>query len=80
MSITSTEEQLKRYIERIENINEEIKGSQDDRKDIYIEAKSNGFEVKILKEIVKLRKKTRDERLQDETILETYKAAIGMDV
>ncbi|CAB4143322.1 Azospirillum phage Cd, Gp10 [uncultured Caudovirales phage] len=72
-------DQLRLLIERIERLEEEKKGISDDIKDVYAEAKATGFDAKIMKQIVKLRKKTRDARMEEEALLETYKAALGLD-
>lgn len=72
-------DQLRQYIERVERLEEEKKGIQDDIKDVYGEAKAVGFDSKIMKQIVRLRKKTRDARMEEEALLETYKAALGLD-
>lgn len=72
-------DQLRLLIERIERLEEEKKGVSDDIKDVYAEAKTTGFDTKIMKQIVKLRKKTRDARMEEEALLETYKAALGLD-
>ena len=70
--------QLKAFIERIERLMEEIKGLQDDVKDIYAEAKGNGFDVKVMRKIVALRKRDAAEREEEETILDLYLQALGM--
>ncbi len=72
-------EQLRQYIERVERLEEEKKGIADDIRDVYMEAKSMGFDAKIMRQIVRLRKKTRDARMEEEALLETYKAALGID-
>ncbi len=72
-------EQLRQYIERVERLEEEKKGVSDDIKDVYGEAKAMGFDAKIMRQIVRLRKKTRDARMEEEALLETYKAALGID-
>ena len=69
---------LKAYIERVERIEEDIKGLNDDKRDIYAEMKGNGFDVKALKVIVRERKQDPNERAEAETILETYRRALGM--
>lgn len=69
---------IKAYVERVERVEEEIKTLNDDKKDIYGEAKGNGLDVKALKTIVQLRRKDPDVRQEEETILETYMAAMGM--
>lgn len=71
-------DQLKSIIERIERLEEEKKALSDDIKDVYGEAKANGFDTKVLRKIVSLRKQDRDERMEEEAILELYKQALGM--
>ena len=66
------------YVERIEHLNEEVKALQTDIKEIYDEAKSNGYDVKALKAIIALRKLDDVEREEAETVLDVYKAALGM--
>ena len=66
------------YVERIERLNEEVKALQTDIKEIYDEAKSNGYDVKALKAIIALRKLDEAEREEAETVLDVYKAALGM--
>jgi len=70
--------QLKAIIERIEKLEEEKKAISDDIKDVYGEAKGNGFDVKALRTIIRMRKQDADERQEQETILETYLQALGM--
>lgn len=72
-------DQLRLLIERIERIEEEIKGGQDDRKDVYLEAKACGYDVKMMREIIKLRAMTPHDRAERDAILETYRAALGMN-
>ncbi|CAO4138084.1 DUF2312 domain-containing protein [Methylorubrum extorquens] len=71
-------DQLKSVIERIERLEEEKAGIAGDIKDVYAEAGANGFDVKILRKIVALRKKDHDERTEEEAILELYLQALGM--
>jgi uncharacterized protein (UPF0335 family) len=71
-------DQLKAIIERIERLEEEKKTISDDIRDVYAEAKGNGFDVKALRTIVRLRKQDAGERAEQETILETYMQALGM--
>ena len=66
------------YVERVEHLNEEVKALQTDIKEIYDEAKSNGYDVKALKAIIALRKLDDAEREEAETVLDVYKAALGM--
>jgi uncharacterized protein (UPF0335 family) len=69
-------DQLRAVIERIENIEEEIRELTETRKEIYLEAKGNGFDVKILREVIKVRKQDQQERDELETLLELYLQAI----
>jgi uncharacterized protein (UPF0335 family) len=71
-------DQLKAVIERIERLEEEKKATSDDIKEVYAEAKVNGFDVKALRTIVRLRKMDVDERKEEEAVLETYMHALGM--
>lgn len=71
-------EQLRSIIERVERCEEEKKAISDDIRDIYAEAKGNGFDVKALRTIMRLRKQDPNERAEAETILETYMQALGM--
>jgi len=71
-------DQLKAFIERVERLEEEKKAIADDIRDVYAEAKGNGFDVKALRTIVRLRKQDANERAEQETILETYMQALGM--
>lgn len=72
-------DRLRSFIERIERLEEEKKGLQDDIKDIYAEAKGTGFDVKIIRQIIRLRKKAKEERQEEEELLELYKSALGME-
>jgi uncharacterized protein (UPF0335 family) len=69
---------LKSFIERIERLEEEKKALADDIRDVYSEAKANGFEVKIMRQIVKIRKMDKDELDEQEALLDTYLLALGM--
>jgi len=71
-------EHLKAFVERVERLEEEKKAIADDIRDVYGEARANGFDVKALRTIVRLRKQDADERREHETILETYLLALGM--
>lgn len=71
-------DQLKAFIERIERLEEEKKAIADDIRDVYAEAKGNGYDVKALRTVVRLRKQDKDERAEQEAILETYLHALGM--
>jgi uncharacterized protein (UPF0335 family) len=71
-------EQLRSVIERIERLEEEKKTLSDDIKDVYAEAKGNGYDLKALRTIIRMRKQDANERAEQETILETYLQALGM--
>ena len=71
-------DQLKSIVERIERLEEEKQALADDIKEVYAEAKANGFDTKTLRTIVRLRKQDANERAEQETILETYMQALGM--
>jgi uncharacterized protein (UPF0335 family) len=71
-------DQLKAFVERIERLEEEKKALADDIRDVYAEAKGNGYDVKAMRTVVRLRKQDKDERAEYEAILETYMHALGM--
>jgi uncharacterized protein (UPF0335 family) len=71
-------DQLKAIVERIERLEEEKKTISDDIRDVYAEAKGNGYDVKALRTIIRMRKQDANERAESETILETYLSALGM--
>jgi len=71
-------EQLRQYIERVERLDEEKKGISDDIKDVYAEAKSTGFDTKIMKQIVRLRRMEKHARDEADALLDTYRAALGL--
>ena len=72
------QDQLRAFIERIERMEEEKKAIADDIKEIYAEAKGNGFDTKVLRQIVRIRKQDASERMEQEALLELYMAALGM--
>lgn len=72
-------QQLRQFIERIENIDAEIIGMQEDRRDVFLEAKANGYDAKGMKAILDRRKKSRDVLMEEEAIFETYKTVLGLD-
>ena len=67
---------LRAFVERIEHVEEEIQGLNEGKKEIFDEAKGEGFDVKIIKEIVKIRKQDKKERDEHETLLDVYMRAI----
>ncbi|MEE2877576.1 MAG: DUF2312 domain-containing protein [Pseudomonadota bacterium] len=70
-------EKLRLTVERIERLEEEKKEVAEQIKDVYAEAKALGYDTKILRQVVKLRKQDRDERQEQESLLETYMIALG---
>lgn len=71
-------DQLRSFIERIERLEEEKSAIGDDIKDVYGEAKGNGFDTKALRKVIAIRKLDKDERMEQEAILDTYLQALGM--
>lgn len=71
-------DQLRAFVERVERLEEEKKTLSDDIKDVYAEAKGNGFDVAILRKVVSLRKKQPHEREEEEAVLDLYLHALGM--
>jgi len=71
-------DQLKAFIERIERLEEEKAGIAGDIREIYAEAKGNGFDTKAIRKIIAIRKKDHAERQEEEAILELYMQALGM--
>lgn len=69
-------DQLRTIVERIENIEEEIKELTEAKKEVYLEAKGNGFDVKTLREVIRVRKQDQKERDELETLLDLYLQAI----
>ena len=72
-------DQLRLYVERIERLEDEKKGIGDDIKDVYLEAKSTGYDNKVMRKIIGLRKMQPHDRQEMEAILQTYLAALGME-
>lgn len=71
-------DQLRSYIERIERLEEQKSEIADDIKDVFGEAKGTGFDTKALKKVIAIRKLDKDERMEQEAILDTYLSALGM--
>ena len=72
------QDQLRAFIERIERMEEEKRAIADDIKEIYAEAKGNGFDTKVLRTIIRIRKQDHAERMEQEALLDLYMAALGM--
>jgi uncharacterized protein (UPF0335 family) len=77
-STSFARDQLKAIVERVERLEEGKKAIADDIRDVFTEAKSNGFDVKALRAIVRLRKQDADQRAEHEAIVDTYLHALGM--
>lgn len=71
-------DQLRAYIERIERLEEEKAALTADVREVFAEAKGNGFDVKIMRQVLRLRKMDGDDRAEEEALLDIYKRAIGM--
>ncbi len=69
-------ERIRSFIERIEQIEEELKALNEGKKEVFAEAKGEGFDVKVLKEILKLRKQDKDERDEQDSLLDLYMQAM----
>lgn len=78
MSDVVAADELRLLIERVERLEEEKKGISDDIKDVYSEAKSRGYDTKIMKQIVRLRKMEKNARDEADALLDTYRAALGL--
>lgn len=72
-------DQLRLFIERIERLEEEKKATADDIKEVYAEAKANGYDVKTMRAIVRLRRQEKHARQEADALLETYRSALGLD-
>lgn len=71
-------QELRLFVERVERLNEEIKGINDDKKDVFSEMKGRGYDTAIVKEVIKIRGQKKGEHEEKSMILETYMAARGM--
>lgn len=74
-----TAAKLKSFVERIERLEEEIKELNADKSEVYKEAKGNGFDVKIIRKVVAIRRQETAERVEQEALIDLYLSAIGMD-
>lgn len=79
MTANVAADQLRLLIERVERLESEAQGIKDDIKDVYLEAKSSGYDTKVVRQIVRLRKMNPHDRQEMEAILQTYLSALGMD-
>jgi uncharacterized protein (UPF0335 family) len=74
----SAQNQLRQFVEQIERLEEEKKALAGDIRDKFLEAKATGFDVKVLRQVIRLRKKSNTERQEEDAVLETYLHALGM--
>ena len=78
MTDTVAADQLRLFIERIERLEEEKRGMSDDIRDVYSEAKGQGYDTKTMRAIIRLRRMEKHARDEAEALLDTYKAALGL--
>ena len=76
---TVTADRLRSFIERIEYVEEELDGIKEGRKEIYSELKGEGYDAKVVRKIVRIRKMDRATRQEEEALLDTYLSALGID-
>lgn len=79
MSNGPNKDEVLQYISRIEKLEEEKKATSDDIKDVYTELKGNGYDAKIIRKIVSIRRKSKEERQEEKALLDLYMTAIGME-
>jgi len=77
-TVKITAEELKGYIERIEKLEQEKRDVKDHIRDVYVKAADEGWDIKVMKQIIRLRKMDDDDREEQEILLDTYKRALGM--
>jgi uncharacterized protein (UPF0335 family) len=78
MSDNVNKDQLLGYIDRIERMDEDKRAISEDIKEIYVEVKSAGYDAKIVRKIISIRRKTKEQRQEEETLLDLYMQSIGM--
>ena len=79
MSNGPNKDEVLQYITRIEKLEEEKKATSDDIKSVYAEVKATGYDAKIIRKLVAIRRKSIDERKEEEALLDLYMTAIGME-
>lgn len=77
-NVSASDDRLRLLIERIERLEEEKQGISDDIRDVYAEVKAVGYDAKIVRQVIRLRKMNPEDRREMETVLDLYKAALGM--
>ena len=79
MSNGPNKDEVLQYISRIEKLEEEKRAISEDIKSVYLEVKSTGYDPKIIRKLISIRRKSKEERQEEETLLELYMTAIGME-
>jgi len=79
MSNGPNKDEVMQYINRIEKLEEEKRATSEDIKSVYLEVKSTGYDPKIIRKLISIRRKSKEERQEEETLLELYMTAIGME-
>jgi hypothetical protein len=77
-TVNVTAEELRQFIERIEQMNAEISDITETRKEVFAEAKVRGYDTKIIRKLIAIRKRRADDLAEEEAILDMYKSALGM--
>jgi uncharacterized protein (UPF0335 family) len=80
MALSNTNAALTAFVDRIERLEDEIANTKLDLKEVYAEAKGQGYDVKILRKLIGLRKRKPEAVAEEQAVLEMYAAAVGMDV
>lgn len=78
MSTSFTKEQLIQYITKIEKLEEEKSAIAEDLKELFLDAKNNGFDIKTMKQVIKIRKKDREKLAEEEELLALYREVVGV--
>lgn len=76
----ATDDRLRLFIERVERLEEEKKGIAEDVRDVYLEAKATGYDTKMMRKLIKLRKMSPQDRAEAEAILQSYCCALGLQI
>jgi uncharacterized protein (UPF0335 family) len=79
MSNGPNKDEVMQYINRIEKLEEEKRATSEDIKSVYAEVKATGYDAKIIRKLVAIRRKSKEERQEEETLLELYMTAIGIE-
>ena len=77
-TVNVTAEELRQFIERIEQMNAEISDISETRKEVFAEAKGRGYDTKVIRKLIAIRKRRADDLAEEEVILDMYKSALGM--